>query len=103
MQDNLEGQLTILKSQLQELAISLGDVMMPVIRKIVGAVQGVVDWLNSLDEGTKETIVTIGLVVAAASPAVKKLSSPACFSVASVRLTVVSGWLYWSSARRSIG
>lgn len=68
MQDNLEGQLTILKSQLQELAISLGDVMMPVIRKIVGAVQGVVDWLNSLDEGTKETIVTIGLVVAAASP-----------------------------------
>lgn len=68
MQDNLEGQLTILKSQLQELAISLGDIMMPVIRKIVGAIQGVVDWLNSLDESTKETIVTIGLVVAAASP-----------------------------------
>ena len=68
MQDNLEGQLTILKSQLQELAISLGDVMMPTIRKIVGAVQEVVDWLNSLDESTKEAIVTVGMIVAAASP-----------------------------------
>lgn len=68
MQDNLEGQLTILKSQLQELAISLGDVMMPVIRKVVGVVQDGVDWLNSLDESTKETIVTTGLAVAAASP-----------------------------------
>ena len=68
MQDNLEGQLTILKSQLQELSISLGDVMMPTIRKIVGGIQEAVDWLNALDEDTKETIVTVGLVVAAASP-----------------------------------
>lgn len=68
MQDNLEGQLTILKSQLQELSISLGDVMMPTIRKIVGGIQEAVDWLNALDEDTKEAIVTVGLVVAAASP-----------------------------------
>lgn len=32
MQDNLEGQLTILKSQLQELAISFGDLLMPAVR-----------------------------------------------------------------------
>ena len=35
MQDNLGGQLTILKSQLQELAISFGDILMPAIRAIV--------------------------------------------------------------------
>ncbi len=35
MQDNLEGQLTILKSQLQELAISFGDLLMPAVRSIV--------------------------------------------------------------------
>ena len=32
MQDNLSGQITILKSQLQELAISFGDMLMPLIR-----------------------------------------------------------------------
>ena len=68
MQDNLNGQLTILKSQLSELAISIGDVMMPTIRKVVGYVQDAVDWLNSLDEETKETITTVALVVAALSP-----------------------------------
>ena len=32
MQDNLKGQLTILKSQLEELAISFGELLMPAIR-----------------------------------------------------------------------
>ena len=36
MQDNLAGQLTILKSQLEELAISIGEILMPSIRQIVG-------------------------------------------------------------------
>ena len=68
MQDNLEGQLTILKSQLQELAISFGEILMPAIRGIVSALQKVADWLNSLSEGTKKTIVTIALIVAAIGP-----------------------------------
>ena len=68
MQDNLEGQLTILKSQLQELAISFGEILIPAIRGIVSAIQGVVDWLNSLSEGTKRIITTIALLVAAIGP-----------------------------------
>ena len=47
-QDNLAGQLTILKSQLSELAISLGKVIIPVIRKVVSAVQKFVDRLNRM-------------------------------------------------------
>ena len=43
MQDNLAGQLTILKSQLQELAISIGDSLMPIIRDIVSKIQEWVD------------------------------------------------------------
>ena len=68
MQDNLAGQLTILKSQLEELAISIGEILMPYIRQIVGWIQGLVDWLNSLDEGTKKIIVTVALVAAALGP-----------------------------------
>ena len=68
MQDNLAGQLTILKSRLEELAISIGEILMPSIRQIVGWIQGLVDWLNGLDEGTKKVIVTVALVAAALGP-----------------------------------
>ena len=68
MQDNLAGQLTILKSQLQELAISIGEILMPVIRDIVTHIQGWIDKFNSLDDGTKEMIVKIALFAAAVGP-----------------------------------
>lgn len=70
MQDNLSGDITVLKSMLEELAISFGDLLMPTLRQVVEGVQGVVTWLNSLDEGTKNTIVKIALVVAAIGPVI---------------------------------
>lgn len=66
--DNLQGQLTLLKSALEGLAISFGQLLMPALKSIVGAVQSVVDWLNSLDEGTKKVIVTVALVAGALGP-----------------------------------
>ena len=68
MQDNLAGQLTILKSQLEELAISFGEMLIPVIRDVVTWIQGFVDKLNGMDEGTRRTIITIAAVVAAIGP-----------------------------------
>lgn len=68
MQDNLAGQLTILKSQLQELAISFGEMLMPAIRAIVSKIQAFVDKLNHMSEGQQKAILTIGLMVAALGP-----------------------------------
>lgn len=68
MQDNLAGQLTILKSQLEELAISFGEMLMPVIRSVVTAIQSFVDWLNGMDEGTRKVVLEVGLFVAALGP-----------------------------------
>ena len=68
MQDNLEGQLTILKSQLQELAISFGDLLMPAVRSIVSGLQGMVDVLNAMPDGVKRVIMIIALLVAALGP-----------------------------------
>ena len=68
MQDNLAGQVTILKSQLEELAISFSDILMPTIRSIVSRIQKLVDKLNQLDPRTKETIAKIALVAAALGP-----------------------------------
>lgn len=59
MQDNLAGQLTILKSQLEELAISFSDILMPAIRSLVARLQTIVDKLNQLDPQVKETIVKL--------------------------------------------
>lgn len=66
--DNLQGQLTILKSALEGLAISFGELLMPAIKQIVGWVQKFVDWLNGMDEGTKKVVVTVALFAAALGP-----------------------------------
>ena len=66
--DNLQGQITILKSALEGLAISFGELLMPAIKTIVGWVQKFVDWLNGMDEGTKKVVVTIELLAAALGP-----------------------------------
>ena len=68
MQDNLSGQLTILKSQLQELAISFGEMLMPAIRKIVSKVQAFIDKLNGMSESQRKAVLTIGLIIAALGP-----------------------------------
>lgn len=70
MQDNLSGQITILKSQTEELAISFGDLLMPKIREIVSGVQETVDKLNKMDDGTKNTILNVALFTATVGPAV---------------------------------
>lgn len=46
----------------------IGNVLAPIMDKITEVIQDVTEWFGSLDEGTKETIVTIGLVVAAIGP-----------------------------------
>lgn len=66
--DNLQGQITILKSALEGLAISFGELLMPAIKTIVGWVQKFVDWLNGMDEGTKKVITTVALLAAALGP-----------------------------------
>ncbi|MDE5758845.1 MAG: phage tail tape measure protein, partial [Allobaculum sp.] len=57
MLDNLKGDSTILQSSFEALSISIGEVLTPILRDLVGVVQKVLDWLNSLDEGTKSIVV----------------------------------------------
>ena len=68
MQDNLNGQITILKSALQELMIQIGDALMPVIRNIVSHIQSFVEKLQKMDEGTRNTIIRIAAFAAAIGP-----------------------------------
>jgi TP901 family phage tail tape measure protein len=66
--DNLSGQITILKSALEGLAISFGEVLMPAVRSAVEKVQAFVDKLNSMSDAQRETIIKIAAFVAALGP-----------------------------------
>lgn len=68
MQDNLSGQLTTLKSALQELAIAFGEILMPYIRKTVTVIQEFVGKLNGMSDGQKKIVAAVALVVAALGP-----------------------------------
>lgn len=68
MQDNLAGQLTILKSALEGLAISFGEILIPVLTDAVKWLTGMVDKFNSMDEGTKKLVVIIATIAAALGP-----------------------------------
>ena len=66
--DNLSGQITILKSAVEGLAISFGEALMPVIRSLVSKIQEFVDKLNSMDESQRNLIIRVAAVVAAIGP-----------------------------------
>ena len=66
--DNLSGQITILKSALEGLAISFGEILMPKIRVAAKKIQEFVDKLNGMNDEQKETVLKIAAVVAAIGP-----------------------------------
>lgn len=68
MQNNLSGQITILKSALQELMIQIGDALMPIIQKLVAHVQSFVERLQKMDEGTRNAILRVAAFAAAIGP-----------------------------------
>ncbi len=68
MNDNLSGQLTLLKSQLEGLAIQFVTLIMPYLRQAVDWLSKVCDWIAGLDDGTKKMILAIGGLLAVAGP-----------------------------------
>lgn len=70
MQDNNKGSLTALKSAIEELGLKIYDVLKPSIANIIESIQGFIDKLNALSPAQQETIVKIGMLVAAIGPAI---------------------------------
>lgn len=66
--DNLKGKLTILGSSIEGAAIAFGELLMPIIGNVTDTIQGLVDWLNNLDETQKETLVKVLEIIAAIGP-----------------------------------
>ena len=75
MQNNLKGQLTVLKSQAEELAIGFGTQLMPVAQDLVGLASSAVQGFSGLNDGAKKFIVYAGLAAAAAGPLTSVIGS----------------------------
>lgn len=70
-----ESQLKIVKNKIKDLAVSLGNKLLPSVNKILDKLGKWIDKLDKLSESEKDNIVKIGLLVAAAGPALKLASS----------------------------
>lgn len=68
MNNNLSGQITLLKSQSEGLAIQFVTLIMPYLKQGVEWLSKVCEWIAGLDDGTKKMIITVGGIVAAAGP-----------------------------------
>lgn len=66
--DTLEGKMTLFKSALEGLAISFGEVLLPMLTNLVEKITDVVNWFNGLSDETKRTITVIAGIVAILGP-----------------------------------
>ena len=68
MNNNLNGQLTALKSALEGILIEIGNALLPAIKNIVTGLQNWASWFSNLDQGSKNLIITLGLIAGAIGP-----------------------------------
>lgn len=66
--NNLNGQLTILKSGLEGLGIAFGEALLPLVKDVTAFIQSIVTWLNSLNDEQVQTISRILEIAAAVGP-----------------------------------
>lgn len=68
--ETTENQLQLVKNNLYECGIQLGEIMLPTVRKVTDGAIDLLQAFQSLDEGTKQTVVTVGALATAAGPLV---------------------------------
>jgi TP901 family phage tail tape measure protein len=68
MEDNLQGELTKLKSALEGVGIQIFEILVPHLKTLVEKLQQAVEWFANLSPATQESIVKVGLLAAAIGP-----------------------------------
>ena len=89
--DNLSGSLELMKSSLEGAAISIGDTLVPSIRKGANFITKITTKFNELDESTKKNVVKFALLVASIGPVLLVVSKGIkVFGVLSKVFTIIS-------------
>lgn len=68
MINNLKGDFTLIKSQLEGLGIQLTETLLPILRNLLSKISDFLTWLSKLDPKTQAIIILIGGIVAAIGP-----------------------------------
>ena len=68
--DNLNGQLTLLKSALEGAAIAFGNKLLPHLKKVTGFAQTLMDKINGLSDAQMDNIIKWAGMAAAVGPAI---------------------------------
>lgn len=68
MNDNLAGQLVLLKSAVEGISIAFGELMLPAVKGLVSFLQGLADKINGMSESQKKFALGIATFVAALGP-----------------------------------
>ncbi len=66
----LANQSRMLKENLKELGVQFGEVLLPIVNKVITGINNLLKSFGGLSEEQRTTIVTIGLVIAAIGPAI---------------------------------
>ena len=70
MLDNLNGQLTLLKSAVEGIAITIGNKLMPYVKTTVSWAQKAADYINNLNDAQLDNIIKWAGIAAAIGPAI---------------------------------
>lgn len=71
----MESQLSQLKARFTEVAVSIGEILMPYVSQLMNFIQGLIDKWNGLDESQQKMIITIAAIAAAVGPLLVMLGS----------------------------
>lgn len=63
-----EASIGKMRETANEMMISFGELILPTLQNILDHLSGLFNWINSLDDGTKNAIVTILMVIATLGP-----------------------------------
>ncbi len=67
--DTMEGSAKLMKSMMEEIAISIGDVLIPILRKLMEQyLMPLMERFQGLSSVSKETVVKIAMIAAAVGP-----------------------------------
>jgi len=65
MASTAENQSQVLANQWEIFKVELGEALLPILKELMKVLQSVFEWWNSLSDGTKKTIMWIGIITVA--------------------------------------
>lgn len=68
--DSPTNKLRVMKEQAEQLGIQFGQLLIPILEKLMGVIKPLMDKFQGLSKEQQETIIKIGLVVAAIGPVI---------------------------------